>query len=472
VRVALDRLIDIAPEGALALAANLGMFWWVQGKHREGMRWLDRALAAASGAPPELRAYGLFGKAFLFVHDTDDWAAAAPLFDEGIAVISGAADAPPVVSPGASPVLGFLLCLRGECDVIAGDAKSGVARTQAGLGILSQYPDKWGTSVARWNVGYALLSAGDVEGAIAAFEEIAEPTNGNQALIRLCAYQSLGEIWEKREAPGRARPLYETALRLRREIGAVRLGAVHGSLPQGLLAVARVAAKQGQFETASTLLNEALPVAEEMREDATAAAIRALIAAVTAAPGQTSRVVPERTGMLRPEGGVWRVELDGLGVHVPDAKGLWHLRELLARPREPVSAVSLMAAHGEAPLPLGDAGPQLDREALRQYRKRLADLDQELAEAEAHHDAAREARLGAEREALLAELARATGLGGRSRRIGSSAEKARLNVTRTIRHAVKQLAEVAPKLAAHLDESITTGASCCYEPRGDVSWTT
>jgi len=63
-------------------------------------------------------------------------------------------------------------------------------------------------------------------------------------------------------------------------------------------------------------------------------------------------------------------------------------------------------------------------------------------------------------------------LGGRSRRIGSSAEKARLNVTRTIRHAVKQLAEVVPGLAAHLDESIATGATCCYEPRGDVTWMT
>jgi predicted ATPase len=461
VRVALDRLIGIAPEGALALAANLTMFWWVQGKHREGMRWLDRALGAASDAPPELRAFGLFGKAFLFVHDTDDWAAAAPLFDEGIATISGSADAPPV----ASPVLGFLLCLRGECDVIAGDPKSGVVRTQEGLRILARYPDKWGHAVALWNVGYALLSAGDIEEAIAAFEEIAEPTNGHQALIRLIAYQSLGEISEKRDAPDRARPLYEAALRLRREIGAIRLGSVHGSLPEGLLAVARVAAKQGQLETASTLLHEALPLAEQMREDATAFAIRALL-------GQTSPVVPARTGTLRPEGGVWYVEFNGKSAHVPDLKGLWHLRELVSRPREPVPALSLIAAPSEDPLPVGDAGPALDREALRQYRKRLAELDAELVEAEARHDVARHAKRNAEREALLGELARATGLGGRPRRTGSPSEKARLNVTRTIRHAITYLSTTVPELAAHLDESLVTGIACCYEPRGNIAWTT
>ena len=341
VRVALDRLIDIAPEEALALAANLTMFWWVQGKHKEGMRWLDRALGAAAGAQPELRAFGLFSTAFLFVHDTDDWAAAAPLFDQGIAVVSSPVGASPAAPPVAAPVLAYLLCLRGECDAIAGASKSAVARTQEGLAIISRFPDKWGQAVARWNVGYALLSAGDVEGAIAAFEEIAEPAKGNQALIRLIAYQSLGEIWEKRGVPDRARSLYEAALRLRREIGAVRLGSVHGSLPQGLLAVARNTARLGQREAAATLLREALPLAEQMREETTAALIRTLL-------GQTTGTRPAHAGTLRPEGGVWRVELDGESAHVADAKGLWHLRELLARPHEPVSAVSLIAMHSAA----------------------------------------------------------------------------------------------------------------------------
>ena len=99
----------------------------------------------------------------------------------------------------------------------------------------------------------------------------------------------------------------------------------------------------------------------------------------------------------------------------------------------------------------------LDREALRQYRKRLADLDEELDDAEAKHDAARHAKRSTEREALLKELARATGLGGKPRRTGSPTEKARLNVTRTIRHAITYLSTALPELAAHLDESLATG---------------
>jgi len=137
-----------------------------------------------------------------------------------------------------------------------------------------------------------------------------------------------------------------------------------------------------------------------------------------------------------------------------------------------VLALSLVAAPTEDPIPVGDAGPMLDREALRQYRKRLADLDDELDDAEAKHDVGRYEKRSTEREALLKELARATGLGGKPRRSGSSAEKARLNVTRTIRHAITHLSTALPELAAHLDESLATGVSCCYEPRTNIAWTT
>jgi hypothetical protein len=152
-------------------------------------------------------------------------------------------------------------------------------------------------------------------------------------------------------------------------------------------------------------------------------------------------------------------------------KGLWHLRELVSRPGEAVPALSLVATEAEEPLPIGDAGPQIDREALRQYRERLAELDLELDEAEATHDVSRHAKRTAERAALIKELARATGLGGKVRRAGSSAEKARLNVTRTIRHAIAYLGTAHPELGTHLEKSIVTGVSCSYAPRVNVAWT-
>ena len=258
---------------------------------------------------------------------------------------------------------------------------------------------------------------------------------------------------------------WERALRCRQEIDAVNVGHIHGSTPLNLLAIARVAARQGDLATASKLLREALPMAQQIRDQATAAQIAALLA-------ETSKVEPAQRATLRPEGSAWHVGFNGTSVHMPDMKGLWYLRELVSRPRAPMLAISLVAAPAEGPVPVSDAGPMLDRQALRQYRKRLAELDEALDDAEASHDVARHAKRSAEREALLKELARATGLGGKPRRLGSPTERARLNVTRTIRYAIAHLATTLPELAAHLDESLATGASCCYEPRANVVWTT
>ena len=276
---------------------------------------------------------------------------------------------------------------------------------------------------------------------------------------------SLGEIWEARGVLDTSRTFWERALQARRDLGALRIGHVHGSMPTALLAIARVAAKQGDLATASSLLREGLPIAEEMREVDTGQKMVELLR-------ETSQVEPTLRATLRPEGGVWCVGFNGTSVHVPDLKGLWHLRELVSRPGEFVPALALVGASSEEPIPSGDTGLMLDREALRQYRRRLDELDDELDDAAVHGDAERQAERSAERDALIAELKRATGLGGRSRRSGSPSEKARLNVTRTIRHAITGLSDHIPELAAHLDESIVTGVSCSYEPRVNIAWTT
>jgi hypothetical protein len=59
------------------------------------------------------------------------------------------------------------------------------------------------------------------------------------------------------------------------------------------------------------------------------------------------------------------------------------------------------------------ADPILADRARAAYRARLAQLDGELAEADTHGDIERSARLAAERDALIGELTRAAGLGGR-----------------------------------------------------------
>jgi len=460
-RVALERLLLIEPPAALQLAANLTQFWWIRGRLREGIGWFERALAAAPDAPPELRATARFGHGFLVAHDADDWVAAARSLDIGIDLLANAGE-PPII-------LGMLLCLRGECDVFNGDARSGVRRTEAGIEIVRRYPEVrggWPEVFSLWNVANAKRGDGDVDAALAFFTECAEMSRRLGCFIgEMCTCNVLGEIWEERGVLDTARAQWERAYECRLEIDAVNVGYVHGSTPLNLLAIARVTAKQGDLATASKLLREALPIAEELRDEATAHRITELLK-------QTSRTELTASATLRPVAGVWHLAFNGKSVHVPDLKGLWHLRELVSRPRESVAALSLLASPSEEPMLVSDAGPMLDREALKQYRTRLAELDEALEEAEAHHDVARHAKRCAEREALVRELTRATGLGGKVRRTGSPTEKARLNVTRTIRHAIGYLETTFPELAAHLDESIVTGVSCSYEPRGNVAWTT
>jgi IPP transferase len=128
--------------------------------------------------------------------------------------------------------------------------------------------------------------------------------------------------------------------------------------------------------------------------------------------------------------------------------------------------VTWLAADG------GDAGALLDDAAKASYRRRLDDLREDLDEAERFHDVERAARLREELDFISAELARAVGLGGRDRRAGNAAERARVNVTRAIRGAVRAIAEHDARLGHHLERSVRTGVFCAYQPgpEGPDTW--
>ena len=124
------------------------------------------------------------------------------------------------------------------------------------------------------------------------------------------------------------------------------------------------------------------------------------------------------------------------------------------------------------PVDVGDAGETIDARARAAYASRLADLREDLSEAERIGDALRASRIQEEIDALAHEVSRAVGLGGRERRQGSNAERARVNVTRTLGLAIQKIEESSPALGRHLRSNIRTGAFCCYEPGPDdaVEW--
>ena len=187
---------------------------------------------------------------------------------------------------------------------------------------------------------------------------------------------------------------------------------------------------------------------------------------------------------LRRDGEFWTITTERGSLHVRDTKGLHHLADLLARPHQRLHVMELIgdqSAIGAAAIRtatvgeldeagvgysdgFGDAGEAIDDVAKTAYRNRLDELDEAIAEAERFNDIAKASRLGEERDLLIDELARSVGLGGRPRRAASASERARVNVTRAIRSAIRRIGEVDAAAGRYLDSTIVTGTYCVFEP--------
>jgi hypothetical protein len=164
----------------------------------------------------------------------------------------------------------------------------------------------------------------------------------------------------------------------------------------------------------------------------------------------------------------WTVERCGQSFRLKDMRGLAMLARLVSHPGREVHALDIAsgrdgAATGDA-VDLGDAGEVIDLQARAAYKSRIIDLRDQLAEAESWNDSARATRIRDELEALQHQIAAAVGLGGRERRSGSAAERARVTVQRRVRQAIKNIAAQDAELGRHLDATIRTGTFCAYEP--------
>jgi AAA ATPase domain len=234
------------------------------------------------------------------------------------------------------------------------------------------------------------------------------------------------------------------------------------ALQLGLLAAAL-----GRWEDAARHLEDAVARCDRLGARLHGDRARTELERVRAACGGAS--ARDEPSAFRRDGEVWTLVFAGRHAQLRDAKGLRDLAVLLTAPGREVAAVDLVTG-GAQPVPALGADPVLDERARAAYRVRLAELDDELAQADAHHDIGHSARLGAERDALIDELARATGLRGRRRRLGDTAERARSTVTARIRDAIGRIERAHPELGQHLRASVSTGTRCAYRPAETVSW--
>jgi len=176
----------------------------------------------------------------------------------------------------------------------------------------------------------------------------------------------------------------------------------------------------------------------------------------------------ERPVTLRHEGDVWTLAYGDTTVRVKDVRGLHYLARLLAEPGREFHVLDLAGAAGS---PIGDAeiagadlGPMLDERAKRDLRTRLEELREREESAERDDDLAAAEEARREIEAIADALASAVGLGGRDRKMGAVAERARASVTKATRAAIRLIAARDELLGSVLSRAVRTGAYCSYEP--------
>jgi tetratricopeptide (TPR) repeat protein len=345
------------------------------------------------------------------------------------------------------------------------------------------------------------IEAGDIDRARWAADELQQiaAAFGSNALAASAA-AAVGKVQLAEGDAASAQRYFESALRLWSEIGApyetalARMGIARAQRAAGNsecalleLQAARVAFEQ--VGAAWQAERAARACAELGREDR-AGVDRGSPSAPAAEHDRTEGAAARTVNAFRREGEYWCVTFDGSTARVRDVKGMRYLAALLAEPRREFHVLELVAAErgepaggtgvegireGEPGLSvtrLEDTGAILDARAKDAYRRRLAEIEEDIQTARAAGDIEREAQADAEREFLIRELSGAIGLGGRDRRTGSASERARASVTRALRSALTRIRAQNSRLGEHLDQCIRTGTYCAYlpDPRVPIAW--
>jgi hypothetical protein len=341
--------------------------------------------------------------------------------------------------------------------------------------------------MARPALAYALAIGGDTARAKAVLDCVHLDDYQRDALgsERLPLLVMLAHAVAMTPATALAPALYRTLLPHRDRhaidgIGGYFVGSVER--PLGLLA-----ALNGDLDDSAQHIGTALAlhrrlraqllVAGTLRDAATALADHAMrkeAEALFATLALPDPWPPERhrghglTNTFRRDGDGWLVGLSGSAVRMGHTKGMADIARLLARPGTEMHVLDMVADGPTlASAPAGDA---IDDEARRSYQARLAGIDAEMADADERGDAIGSDRLHVEPDLLIAELSAAYGLGGRSRRRGDSAERARSTVTKRLRDAITRIGAVDSGLGQHLRRSVRTGTYCSYAPEHPIEW--
>jgi non-specific serine/threonine protein kinase len=454
-RVAVEAEAGGAPPAVIARRAIALVTYGFLGEVEAGIERLDEVIAAAEAEgvrTVELEMRVLRGQALAAAGRTDE------ALEEALAA---RADAERMDSPymyaWSVYILGTVLAARGDEDGAGRAFEEALRGARRGGYHLS-------TGLSQRQLGmHALRGGRDAEAAqhlLVAYGHFSDSGDASQLWDVL---RSAAMLMVRSGHPERAAQIIvgaEADPRARRP----------APLEAGDLAALReeLAAEVAGAETAPERLDELGP------------AVRDELAALAAERGDAEREPAAPDAGFRPEGELWRLTYDGEEVHMPNLKGLHDLARLLAQPGVELHCLELAGAAaapagGAAVDGLGlqgDAGELLDEQGRAEYRQRMRELREDAERAEAAGDDAAAERAREELDELTEALAAAFGLGGRPRRSGDPAERARSTVTWRIRSAVTKVEAAHPALGAHLRNSVSTGTFCVYRPERAVDWLT
>lgn len=279
---------------------------------------------------------------------------------------------------------------------------------------------------------------------------------------------------------------FEVALEAAEQVGA------HPSVALTQAAYGSMLARRGatlDLQRAARLLSAALGTADELGMSQLHDEVVAALAGMRVTPvlQQAPPEAADEVAVFRRDGEYWTIGFERAVILMQDAKGLRYLQRLLAEPGREFHVLDLAAGNSASPrrgagevlsegfFLIGGGGERLlDPKAKAAYRARIEELREDLEEAEDNHDSERAIRARTELDFIIAELAKAMGLGGRDRQATSAGERARSAVSKSLRVCLTRIEKAHPTLGAHLRATVRTGYFCSYrpDPRAPVEWRT
>ncbi len=333
IRAALDWALSPAGD-TVALVGEMWPVWEIWGQEREGLQWIERALARGAGTQPADRANLLLGAA-VCARGVDNFDGARRFLDQATRMYTDLAEARGMAR--CQLELGRLLLLEGK----VGPAGGAAAQARRRYRDLS---DAWGVAWTDVLAGNVLMVRGEYgaaaelfDAALAAGRRLNNPALVGDALV----YRGL--IAVRSGSASEAAPYFEEALDLSRMLDSGALANV------ALASLGMVAGQLGDHARALALLDEALAMARQRGEPLAVARILLESGEIADRMGKHARSQDLAADALR----VYRT----IGALSPVSQCL----DLLARAAQslgqPTRAATLLGAAWAARRSLGLDGP-------------------------------------------------------------------------------------------------------------------